>query len=115
MRFSIASSGSEMGARDELRRLLRQRLEDGETTIVLESLTATEVTAALKLSGEAQIPRVARDDKRARDDTRGEKQIARGVHPEEQRDERTQDDMAARDDKRETLEQRRSIPAEGSG
>src|SRR5689334_19867370 len=36
-----------MDARDELRRLLRQRLEDGESTIVLESLTATQVAAAV--------------------------------------------------------------------
>src|SRR3954471_14398204 len=86
-----------MDARGELRRLLRQRLEDGETTIVLESLTATQVGAALKASSETQIPRVARDDTRARDD-----KPARG-------------DTAAQDDKRETLEQRRTIPAEGSG
>jgi uracil-DNA glycosylase len=32
-----------MDARDELRRLLRQRLEDGESTIVLDSLTASQV------------------------------------------------------------------------
>jgi DNA polymerase len=63
-----------MDARDELRRLLRQRLEDGETTIVLETLSAAEVAAfshherskgsASAPSGEKQVPRVARDDLR---------------------------------------------------
>ena len=36
-----------MDARDELRRLLRQRLEDGETTIVLESMNAVDVSRVL--------------------------------------------------------------------
>jgi uracil-DNA glycosylase len=34
-----------MDARAELRRLLRQRLEDGESTIVLESMTSADVAA----------------------------------------------------------------------
>jgi DNA polymerase len=81
-----------MDAKDELRRLLRQRLEDGESTIVLESLTADVILSAAKdlLSGspekQKQIPRVARDDTGARDDTT-----------------------------RETLEQRRSGPPQGAG
>lgn len=76
-----------MDARDELRRLLRQRLEDGETTIILESLTAAEanvITSAARdlvpAGGDKQIPRVARDDRT-----------------------------------RETLEQRRTTAPEGSG
>jgi uracil-DNA glycosylase len=75
-----------MDAKDELRRLLRQRLEDGEATIVLESMTAAEIrvipseTRDLHSAGNVQIPRAARDDK-----------------------------------VRETLEERRAAPTEGSG
>jgi uracil-DNA glycosylase family 4 len=65
-----------MDTKDELRRLLRQRIEDGESTIVLESLRAAEIvipsssTARAVNSakdpqgrpGQVQSPRVARDD-----------------------------------------------------
>jgi uracil-DNA glycosylase len=87
-----------MDARDELRRLLRQRLEDGESTIVLETLKAAEITvsASLHSASDVQIPRVARDD------------TGRAA-----RDEPTR---VARDDStRETLEQRRAGPPEGAG
>ena len=84
-----------MDARTELRRLLRQRLEDGETTIVLDSLTAAEVTALCRperSEGPASAPAT-------------EKQVrslpaSRG---------------SAQDDKRETLEQRRTAAPEGAG
>src|SRR5438045_412201 len=90
---SIASNASEMDAKDELRRLLRQRLEDGESTIVLESLDAKDAKDAIAAC--SVIPSSARDPHLAD----GNVQIP-----------------PARDDKtRETLEQRRSVPAEGSG
>ena len=76
-----------MDAKDELRRLLRQRLEDGETTIVLDSLDAKQVVAALtSLSGVA--PRVNRPSAPS---------------------------VPAPATTRETLEERRSGPPEGSG
>jgi DNA polymerase len=78
-----------MDARNELRRLLRQRLEDGESTIVLESLRASEIVIPSETRAptqvQVQIPRVARDDN------------------------------AARHEPRETLEQRRAGPPEGAG
>lgn len=77
-----------MDARNELRRLLRQRLEDGETSIVLETLTAADVAASChpeRNEGAASV--------------RIEKQVLR----------------SAQDDKRESLEQRRAGPPEGSG
>ena len=58
-----------MDARAELRRLLRQRLEDGEATIVLESMRAADIVipsaARDPHAGKenVQVPRVARDDK----------------------------------------------------
>jgi DNA polymerase len=86
MKSSIASSAFAMDARDELRRLLRQRLEDGETTLILESMTAAEIV----------IPRATRDPHL------GQKNV--------------QVPRSARDDSvRETLEQRRTVAPEGSG
>ena len=98
-----------MDARDELRRLLRQRLEDGETTVVLESLTAKDAIAACSV---VPGPSTTLGMKSAQDLHSGTQkvQIPRGVHPEERRDERARDDTT-----RETLEQRRTIPPEGSG
>ena len=76
-----------MDARDELRRLLRQRLEDGETTIVLDSMSATEVVAALtSLSGVA--PRANRPSAPS---------------------------VASPSPARETLEERRTTAPEGAG
>ena len=81
MKSSIASSAFAMDARDELRRLLRQRLEDGEATIVLESLEARQIVSALSSTAM--------------------------TNPSTRR--------PADPPTRETLEQRRTVPPDGSG
>jgi DNA polymerase len=78
-----------MDARTELRRLLRQRLEDGETTIVLDSLTTADVAALCRPERSEGTAYVNSNEKQVRRDPQ--------------------------DDKRETLEQRRTVSPEGAG
>jgi uracil-DNA glycosylase len=56
MRFSIASSGCAVDDKKELRRYLEQRLELGETSIVLESLSVSQIPALPKTAGSAPTP-----------------------------------------------------------
>ena len=83
-----------MDARAELRRLLRQRLEDGETTIVLDSPDAKAIVAAL-VTGAGQV--VGRSGPAV-----GAQDAPNARVPE-------------RPVVRETLEERRAAPTEGSG
>jgi DNA polymerase len=79
-----------MDARDEVRRLLRQRLEDGETTIVLESLKAAEVAGLCRPEAKPKDPLSSREQSGSFAPLR--------TTPT-----------------RETLDQRRAGPPEGSG
>lgn len=81
-----------MDVRDELRRLLRQRLEDGEATIVLESLRAADLTAGLASA-------------RHRDGESSPRPVADAPTPQ----------RPGTSPARETLEQRRAGPPAGSG
>src|SRR3954468_18442824 len=90
-----------MDAKDELRRLLRQRLEDGESTIVLESLQASEI-AAILAAAVVQGSSTALGGSSAKD--------SHPVRPDVPIPRVARDDNA-----RETLDQRRAGPPEGAG